>query len=128
MKLHHVGILCSDADRDSIIRVLELLGYHYSIGKKVPEFQCYCYMIGSVELVVPYDGKLLDRLNSVGLSIHHFALKVDSLASTEKVLRMMDVKLVCDSPVSGAGDIWVNFIHPSNCGIMIELVEVPYDN
>ena len=68
-------------------------------------------------------GKYLD---SKGGGIHHLALQVFGLALALKELKDKGVKLIDESPRTGANDTQVAFIHPkSTGGFLIELVEGP---
>jgi len=132
MKLHHVGIVCPDASlMDSLRALAGDAGDERSRGIQfchVPEFQCDCYLVGQIELVVPngerMEGTPLHRwLLSRGRSIHHIAFEVADLEAVCDRLREASIPIVLDSPVAGVGALRVNFVHPSHCGFLVELVE-----
>lgn len=131
MNLHHVGIVCPDAALIDTLRVLTGVGDELSQSiefRHVPEFQCDCYLIGQVELVVPngprMEGTPLHRwLLSRGRSIHHIAFEVTDLEAVCARLRAAGVPVVLDDAVTGVRGLRVNFVHPSHCGFLVELVE-----
>ena len=130
--LHHVGIVCPDTS---------LLEAFWSLAgadegrsgadvefRHVPEFQCDCYLLGTIELVVPNgphkEGTPLHRwLLSRGRSLHHIAFEVTDLDSQCERLRATGVPVVLDAAVQGVAGLRVNFVHPSYCGFLVELVE-----
>jgi catechol 2,3-dioxygenase-like lactoylglutathione lyase family enzyme len=129
-----VGIVCPDASL--LERFLFLVGGTDSDGENgiafrhVPEFQCDCYLLGKIELVVPNgprkEGTPLHRwLLSRGRSLHHVAFEVDDVDAACARLRAERVPVVLDRAVDGVADLRVNFIHPSFCGFVVELVETP---
>ena len=87
MNLHHVGIICPDVTLIDLLGALAGAGDELSRNiefRHVPEFQCDCYLVGKVELVVPNgprkEGTPLHRwLLSRGRSIHHIAFEVTDL-------------------------------------------------
>ena len=131
LDLHHVGIVCPDASLIDTFRALTGVGdesAHDIAFRHVPEFQCDCYLIGRVELVVPngprMEGMPLHRwLLSRGTSIHHIAFEVTDLDAVCARLRTEGVPVVLDDAVAGVAGLRVNFVHPSHCGFLVELVE-----
>ena len=132
MNLHHVGIVCPDS---ALIDTLRTLAEAKASGpgdvefRHVPEFQCDCYLIGRIELVVPNgphkEGTPLHRwLLSRGRSLHHIAFEVADLDSECERLRASGVPIVLRDAVDGVAGLRVNFVHPSYCGFLVELVEV----
>jgi catechol 2,3-dioxygenase-like lactoylglutathione lyase family enzyme len=96
--------------------------------RHVPEFQCDCYLLGRIELVVPSgphkEGTPLHRwLLSRGRSLHHVAFEVADIDSECERLRAAGVPVVLDAAVHGVAGLRVNFVHPSHCGFLVELVE-----
>ena len=133
-KLHHVGIVCPD--RALLEPLLYLAGARMDDGSEsvlfrhVPEFQCDCYLLGQLELVVPdrdEDGAELTPLQrwlkGRGNSLHHIAFEVDDVEAHCSALRQNGVPVVLDQAVDGVGDLRVNFVDPSYCGFLVELVE-----
>jgi hypothetical protein len=134
-RLHHVGIVCPDA------ALLEPLLYLAGASENgaarkvafgyVPEFQCDCYLLGQLELVVPAepsdDGApftpLQRWLKGRGSSLHHIAFELEDVDAHCAGLREQGVPVVLEQAVDGVADLRVNFVHPSHCGFLVELVE-----
>jgi methylmalonyl-CoA/ethylmalonyl-CoA epimerase len=128
MKLHHVGIVCRDSSLlERLLRLAATAGREPEF-RHVPEFQCDCYLAGQIELVVPQgphkDGMPLQRwLDARGPSLHHIAFEVDDVESQALRLREAGVPVVLDAPVDGVAGMRVNFVHPSYCGFLVEIVD-----
>jgi catechol 2,3-dioxygenase-like lactoylglutathione lyase family enzyme len=133
LSLHHVGIVCPDT---SLLKAFwSLAGVDEDTSqadvafRHVPEFQCDCYLLGKIELVVPNgphkEGTPLHRwLLSRGRSLHHVAFEVADVELQCERLRSAGVPVVLDAPVQGVAGLLVNFVQPSYCGFLVELVEV----
>lgn len=130
MSLHHVGIVVPD---DTLFETFRFLTNAEGderpseiAFRHVPEFQCDCYLLGAIELVVPSGapGTPLHRwLLSRGRSLHHIAFEVEDLDAECERLRSRGVPVTLDAAVDGVGGLRVNFVHPSYCGFFVELVE-----
>jgi catechol 2,3-dioxygenase-like lactoylglutathione lyase family enzyme len=133
MTVHHIGIVTPDTKLFTAFGFL--VGSNDSAPSEicfrhVPEFQCDCYLLGKIELVVPngphMEGTPLDRwLRSRGRSLHHIAFEVSDLDTECDRLRAAGVPVVLEAAVDGVAGLRVNFVHPSYCGFLIELVEAP---
>ena len=126
--IHHVGILCNQAGYAKVQALLfGICGVVQEQRLYVPEFDCMCVLAGGVEYVLPNSGALLrwweDNQHN-GVCAHHFALQVVDI--DQAMLNVIDngYKLVTDAPVHGVGGTLVNFIHPEDVGMLIELVQV----
>jgi catechol 2,3-dioxygenase-like lactoylglutathione lyase family enzyme len=133
LTLHHVGIVCPDTSL--LESFLSLAGVDEDTTtadvafRHVPEFQCDCYLVGKIELVVPNgphkEGTPLHRwLLSRGRSLHHVAFEVPDIESQCERLRAAGVPIVLDAAVQGVAGLRVNFVQPSYCGFLVELVQV----
>jgi catechol 2,3-dioxygenase-like lactoylglutathione lyase family enzyme len=134
-QLHHVGIVCPD--RKLLGPLLSLAGSRTNgaggevASAYVPEFQCDCYLLGQLELVVPTDPDedgapltpLQRWLKGRGTSLHHIAFELDDVDGHCAALRERGVPVVLEQAVAGVADLRVNFVHPSYCGFLVELVE-----
>jgi len=123
-----VGIVCRDASLLERLLRLAAVGERAPAFRHVPEFQCDCYLLGQIELVVPEGpnkaGMPLQRwLDARGTSLHHIAFEVDDVEVQAARLREAGVPVVLDQPVDGVADMRVNFIHPSYCGFLVEIVD-----
>ena len=133
--LHHVGIVCPDATLLEPLLVVARAKQPPSAPpdvafRHVPEFQCDCYLLGQIELVVPTNGAEgaplapLERwLKGRGTSLHHVAFEVDDVDAQAAALREAGVPVVLEQAVEGVADLRVNFVHPSYCGFLVEFVE-----
>lgn len=139
--LHHIGIIANPENHDLERRygfhsVLDLV--HLVTGRtaqcigslEIKQWQCWCYMYNfgiaspRFEIIVPYGGKLLEWANEHPLSsLHHIALKVNDVRRRSKYCYDRGVPILEPEPVGGVCGTLVNFIHPSYCGVMVELVE-----
>ena len=132
LTLHHVGIVCPDT---SLLEVFwSLAGTDDGRSpadvafRHVPEFQCDCYLLGRIELVVPKgphkEGTPLHRwLLSRGQSLHHVAFEVADIDAQCERLRARGIPVVLEAAVDGVAGLRVNFVPPSVCGFLVELVE-----
>ncbi len=96
--------------------------------RHVPEFGCDCYLLGRIELVVPTGppsaGTTLQRwLAARGTSLHHIAFEVADVDAAAASLREAGLPVVLGSAVDGVAGLRVNFIHPSYCGFLLEIVQ-----
>jgi catechol 2,3-dioxygenase-like lactoylglutathione lyase family enzyme len=129
MSLHHVGIVAPDDTLFETLRFMTNAGDDRSSEiafRHVPEFQCDCYLLGRIELVVPngVEGTPLHRwLLSRGRSLHHIAFEVEDLDAECERLRSAGVPVTLEAAVDGVAGLRVNFVHPSYCGFFVELVE-----
>lgn len=125
MIIHHTGIVCSNDKAAELASFLTLIHGNLHIEEQyIPEFSCKCIMLEGIELIIPDGGPLLNWLTEHGDTIHHIAVKVDDVAKISEAMQDGGVRMVCEEPVKGIGGMLVNFIHPEELGIMIELVEV----
>jgi methylmalonyl-CoA/ethylmalonyl-CoA epimerase len=134
--LHHVGIVCPDASLlEPLLTVASAKAQSAPSQvafRHVPEFQCDCYLLGQIELVVPTNGAEgaplapLERwLKGRGTSLHHVAFEVEDVDAQAASLRKAGVPVVLEHAVQGVADLRVNFVHPSYCGFLVEFVEAP---
>ncbi len=130
--IHHVGIVGQRYANQLLILMRKFGKDKLNLldTKTIVEWQCECRMYrygeGSLfELVTPTGGKLLEWANEHGPnSLHHFAVEVEDIRETCRLLTQQGVRLVSDHPVAGVCNTLVNFVHPSYCGVMLELVEI----
>ena len=82
--------------------------------------------VGPIELLEPLGpdttvGRFLARR---GQAIHHVAYRVDDIVSELDRLRDAGVRLIDETPRTGAGGHSVAFVHPSSTeGVLVELVQ-----
>jgi methylmalonyl-CoA/ethylmalonyl-CoA epimerase len=81
-----------------------------------------------VELVQPTtaDSGIARYLSKRGPGMHHICFEVDDLAGCLDRLRAKGIRLINETPVSGAGGKKYAFIHPQSAnGVLVELYELP---
>lgn len=129
MNVHHVGIVCPDSGLLERLRAIGGVGAGTEIAyRHVPEFGCDCYLVGHIELVVPTGPRsaatpLQRWLAARGTSLHHIAFEVEDVDVAAASFRQAGLPVVLDSAVEGVAGLRVNFIHPSYCGFLLEIVQ-----
>ncbi len=84
-----------------------------------------------VELVAPMtaDSGLAQFLEKRGPGMHHICLEVDDIDGMIAQLKEKGIRLINETPKTGAGGKKYAFVHPkSACGVLVELYELPKGN
>jgi methylmalonyl-CoA epimerase len=79
-----------------------------------------------VELLCPINGEgpIQKFIEKNGPGIHHLSFKVPDVVKKSLELKNQGYKLIYETPVTGANNCLVNFIHPkSTGGVLIEISE-----
>jgi methylmalonyl-CoA/ethylmalonyl-CoA epimerase len=78
-----------------------------------------------IELIAPHGNATLEKfLEKRGPGIHHIALEVEGIEDALAFLKGLGVRLIDESPRTGARGHKVAFIHPSATGgVLVELVQ-----
>lgn len=79
-----------------------------------------------LEILEPYEGTgpIAGFLEKKGSGIHHIALMVDSVDKALAFLKAKGVRMIDETPRSGAHNTRIAFIHPeATGGLLVELVE-----
>jgi methylmalonyl-CoA/ethylmalonyl-CoA epimerase len=81
-----------------------------------------------LEIVSPQegtsDGPISKYLEKKGGGIHHLALSVNDLDAALRRMKVMGVRMIDESPRSGAHHTLIAFVHPeSTGGLLVELVQ-----
>ena len=79
-----------------------------------------------IELIAPLaaDSPISRFLDQRGSGIHHVTIEVEDIEAHLARLKSIGVRLINESPVSGAGGCKVAFLHPSAAGgVLVELKE-----
>lgn len=128
LRLHHVGIVV--ADLDVAIAQYETLGFGDGERHEIPGQHIVAVTFrtgpGWVELIQPTDlgGPIARYMAKRGEGTHHVAYAVDDIAATMERLRAVGVRLIDETPRSGAHGWSIAFIHPESCnGVLTELVQ-----
>jgi methylmalonyl-CoA/ethylmalonyl-CoA epimerase len=81
---------------------------------------------GEIELLAPINDTsgVAKYLAKRGPGMHHICLEVDNLEEMLADMKAKGVKLINETPTSGAGGKKIAFIHPSSAnGVLVELYQ-----
>lgn len=126
--LDHVAIAVSDLE--GAIATYELLGIPFHHEREIVASQGVKVAFGHVdsnahvELLQPVneESPIFKYIQKNGQGIHHLCFKVPNVHEKCEELKGQGMKLIYESPVPGAGNTLVNFIHPkSTGGVLIEV-------
>ena len=128
-RLDHVGIVVRDLER-ALEFYRDALGLEVAPAEPVVSQRVtvtHVALAGArLELLQADDadspvGRFLGRR---GPGLHHITLAVDDLSATLARLRARGVRLIDETPRTGAGGSRIAFIHPSSAeGVLVELKE-----
>ena len=127
--LNHVAVVVADIDA-ALAFWRDALGLNVAGVEDVPEQKvkiAFLPLGGSeIELVQPTDGEsgIAKFLAKRGTAMHHICLETSDLDAAIASLNEQGVRLIGDSPSTGAGGRRMIFIHPkSSGGVLVELYE-----
>jgi methylmalonyl-CoA epimerase len=128
-RLDHVGIAVGDlADARRVFQ--DLLGLHLVEEEDVEDQQVRAVKLqvgdACLELLesTDPDGPIAKYVAKRGPGIHHVTLEVDNLDGALRELAKAGVRLIDETPRTGAGGKRIAFLHPkSTAGILVELCE-----
>jgi catechol 2,3-dioxygenase-like lactoylglutathione lyase family enzyme len=125
--LHHVGIVMPSEDEAAAF--IAQMGYEEDYRGTVEKWQALCIFLRccgptAIELVIPSGGPLAKFNRGFG-GVHHYAIEVPDIVSTQAALAGQGISFIEDQPLKGAGNFLCNFIKPAfTRGVMIEYVQV----
>ena len=129
MKIEHLGIATRRID-EAIGFWRDALGLKVVHTEEVAEQGVRVAMLplgeSRVELLEPTgaDSPIAKFLEKRGPGLHHIAVRVDDIRATLAQLKEQGVRLIDETPRTGAGGCLVAFVHPSSAnGVLLELVE-----
>ncbi len=126
--LDHVAIAVKDLDKSQ--KIWEDMGLKFSSEREVVETQGVTTAFAQMdenahlELLCPYgeNGPIHKFLEKKGEGIHHLCFKVPDVEAKCNELKEKGYVLLNESPIDGANNCLVNFIHPkSTGGVLIEV-------
>jgi len=127
--LDHVGIAVSDLDR-ALHFYRDQLGLEIGPTEEVESQRVRVHFLGNgdspIELLeaTAADSPIAKFLDRNGPGLHHITLRVENLADALVQLKARGVRLIDETPRSGAEGTRVAFIHPSSAhGVLVELKE-----
>lgn len=128
-KINHIGVAVHNIDEAAKFYI-ENLGLKIGGVEEVPDQKVKVAFlpIGEVrlELVMPTspDSPVAKHLEKNGPGIHHIAYQVEDVAAEIKRLKAEGVRLVDETPRTGAHKTRIAFLHPkASGGILTELVQ-----
>ena len=126
-KLHHVGIIMPSEEEAA--EYIARMGYEEDYRGTVEKWQVLCIFLRccgptAIELVIPWGGPLT-KFNQGFAGVHHYAIEVPDIVSTQAALAGQGIKFLEDQPLKGAGNFLCNFIQPAfTRGVMVEYIQV----
>jgi methylmalonyl-CoA/ethylmalonyl-CoA epimerase len=126
--LHHVGIVVADLDA-AVERYAVLSfagGERFELAEQGVIAVTYHAGPGYVELIQPTnaDGAIAKFMAKRGEGMHHVAYRVQDLDGTLERLARAGVRLIDETPRTGAHGWRIAFVHPESCnGVLTELVD-----
>lgn len=124
--LDHVGIAVKSVEESKKFYT-DVLGLTAS-GEEVVEEQKVkvCFIpCGESELELlestSEDGPIARFIDKNGAGIQHVALRVDDIEATLKHMEDKGVRMIDKTPRYGAGGAKIAFVHPKECGLLLEL-------
>lgn len=128
LRLHHTGIVVQDLD--AAIASYEALGFRDGERHEIPEQDIVAVTFragpGWLELIQPTDpdGPIARYMAKRGEGTHHVAYAVDDIDAELQRLKAAGVRLIDETPRTGAHGWRIAFIHPESChGVLTELVQ-----
>jgi methylmalonyl-CoA/ethylmalonyl-CoA epimerase len=129
MKIEHIGIATRALD-EALEFWREALGLELEATEEVSEQRVRVAMLplgeSHVELLEPTDADspVAKFLEKRGPGIHHIAVRVQDIRATLESLKKQGLRLIDETPRTGAGGCLVAFVHPSSAqGVLLELVQ-----
>ncbi|MGE5618751.1 MAG: methylmalonyl-CoA epimerase [Sphingomonadaceae bacterium] len=127
-RVEHIGVAVRNCT--SAASFYQLLGLKLGCTEDIPERALKVAMLpvgeSEIELLEPTtaDGTVAKFIEKRGEGIHHLALCVEDIDGAVKELLAAGVRMIDQTPRSGAGGTRVAFVHPAAAnGVLIELVE-----
>ena len=128
-RLEHIGIAVDDVDA-VIDRFQDLLGTDPYKAETVTEQKVRTHFLGAgtakLELLesLADDSPVQKFLDRRGEGLHHLAFEVDDAETTMERLRNAGFTLLSDTPLTGADDKRIFFVHPKEThGVLVEFCE-----
>ena len=129
MTIDHIGIAVRSLE-EAMKPYRDGLGLEVSGTEEVEDQGVRVAMLpvgeSRIELLEPTraDSPVARFLSRRGPGIHHLAIRVNDIEASLEKLRAAGVRLIDETPRTGANDTRIAFIHPSSMnGVLLELVE-----
>lgn len=125
-KLDHVGIAVTSIEE--AMRFYGALGLAIDDVEEVPQEGVRVAMIRVGETRIELleatreDSAVAKFLAKRGPGIHHLCFATDDVRGDDAKLRAAGMEVLRPEPTRGAGDCWVQFVHPRSAGgVLVEL-------
>lgn len=129
-RISHIAIVVDDIDQ-ALAFWRDALGLQLDHVEKVPEQQSIVAFLptgeSEIELVQPTsdDTGVARYLHKRGPGMHHICFEVEDIQASLEQLKQKGIRLINESPMTGAGGKKIAFIHPeSTHGVLVELYEL----
>lgn len=129
MKINHLGIATKGID-EALAFWADALGLENVHTEIVDEQKVRVAMLpigeSRIELLEPTsdDSPISKFLEKRGGGIHHIAVEVEDIEATLTQLKAKGMRLIDETPRTGAEGCLVAFVHPSSAnGVLLELVQ-----
>ncbi|HEY0781807.1 MAG TPA: methylmalonyl-CoA epimerase [Thermoanaerobaculia bacterium] len=124
--IDHIGLAVRSIDEGKAL--YEAMGLAVEAIEEVPQEGVRVALIpcgeSRIELLEPTtpDSPIAKFLEKRGPGLHHVCLRSDALKDDDARLREKGFQLLRPEPTRGAGNCWVQFVHPkSTGGVLLEL-------
>ncbi len=129
-RISHIAIVVDDIDQ-ALAFWRDALGLQLDRVEEVPEQQSIVAFLptgeSEIELVQPTsdDTGVARYLHKRGPGMHHICFEVEDIQASLEQLKQKGIRLINESPMTGAGGKKIAFIHPeSTHGVLVELYEL----
>ena len=129
MKINHLGIATKGID-EALKFWADALGLENVHTETVEDQKVRIAMLplgeSRIELLEPTseDSPISKFLEKRGGGIHHIAVEVEDIAASLANLKARGIRLIDETPRTGAEGCLVAFVHPSSSnGVLLELVQ-----
>ena len=127
-RIDHLGITVEDLQAS--VAAYEALGFTPAGTEEVPDqkvrvalFPCGESRVELLQSTDP-DGPIGKFLAKRGPGLHHVAFRVDDIDAALEALKARGVRLIDESPRTGAGGMRIAFVHPASTGgVLMELCQ-----
>ncbi len=127
----HIGVAVADLQA-GIALYCDLLGLELERTEQVPSENVEVAFLkldrqggpGHLELLAPLgeDGNIARYIAKRGPGLHHVAVAVRDITAAMAACRAAGVRLLDETPRTGAGGKQIVFLHPKDCGgVLVEM-------
>jgi methylmalonyl-CoA/ethylmalonyl-CoA epimerase len=130
-RINHIAIVVGDID-SALTFWRDALGLQLDHIEDIPEQESMVAFLptgeSEVELVQPTseDSGVARYLQKRGPGMHHICFEVEDIQASLEQLKGKGIRLINETPMTGAGGKKMAFIHPESAnGVLVELYELP---